>query len=358
MEGKGSDTEDEFEDLLEDAMGDFPDKPHKDPPPPYKPPANPDPEIALSPAPQGGVLDVVVAEDLPDIDMKIRESEFKMKGEIIKKNNELTTRIDKLETMLKICGCDTDWEKINKMSQKIQSRFRGNKDRSEMEGKHPDYFINRKVTKGWIVIRGCDAFNNDTPEPYPYPYMTEDGIPSSVEGSYTGKHGSVPQGSDLYKRLMRGDPVPGHMIEEKDMKQITIDYGYVGFTVDNKRMSSYDAPWTRYNWWLYPSPDRKYQNKDHNQMLENTIKAENIWLIDTHIAPGVSLHLIKKKIKEGFVIEFEDPLDAREMDQLMGVVSGYKKKKKSKRKKSKKKKSRRSSKKKKKSKRKKSRRRK
>ena len=81
-------------------------------------------------------------------------------------------RVKKLETMLKICGCDTDWEKINKMSQKIQSRFRGNKDRSEIKSKYPDYFINRKVTKGWIVIRGGDAFNHDTPEPYPTPYMT------------------------------------------------------------------------------------------------------------------------------------------------------------------------------------------
>jgi hypothetical protein len=277
MEGKGSDTEDEFEDLLEDAMGDFPDKPHKDPPPPYKPPANPDPEIALSPAPQGGVISAELLEDSVEI----------------KKLNE---KVDGLEEKIRIC-CP---EKPDKEKEKIKPK---------RDVKY-DY-----KTRGWIAIRGGSA--------------------------YSGNIGPLSGPRDRPRKPKPHRPGQAYLREYREARKILIlGMGLVGYSERNAVRN--------HEWWP------RDQTHDPDEMLKNTIKESHT---DQYIAPGVSLHLIKKKIKEGFVIEFEDPLDAQEMEQLMGTVSGYKKKKR-KKKKSKKKKSRRSSKKKKKSKRKKSRRRK
>ena len=44
-------------------------------------------EIAESPAPIPST--VLMAENIPDIDMKIRDSEFKMKGELIQLRNKV-----------------------------------------------------------------------------------------------------------------------------------------------------------------------------------------------------------------------------------------------------------------------------
>ena len=82
-------------------------------------------------------MNVLMAEDIPDINMKIRESEFKMKGEIIQLNN----RIVKLERDMKLCCPNYD-----KLATNIQSRFRGNKDRIETIKNNPEVF--NKVTKG------------------------------------------------------------------------------------------------------------------------------------------------------------------------------------------------------------------
>lgn len=263
MEGKGTDTEDEFEDLLEDAKGDFPDKPREDPPP-YKPPANPDTEIALSPAPQGGVISAELLEDSVEI----------------KKLNE---KVDGLEEKIRIC-CP---EKPDKEKEKIKPK---------RDVKY-DY-----KTRGWIAIRGGSA--------------------------YSGNIGPLSGPRDK-PRKRQGRP--GKVGTRKGRKNDIVEMGLVGYS---ERNAVENQQW-------YP----RDQTQDPDEMLKNTIKESHS---DQYIAPGVSLHLIKQKIKEGFVIEFEDPLDAREMDQLMGAVSGYKKKKKKKRS-SKKKKSRRSSKKKKKS---------
>ena len=95
-------------------------------------------EEAPSPAPAPS--NIVMAEDFPDIDMKIRESEFKMKGENIKLKN----RIEKLERDVKLCCPDYD-----KQAKKIQSRLRGNKERKEVTETHYDP---RYKTKGLIII--------------------------------------------------------------------------------------------------------------------------------------------------------------------------------------------------------------
>ena len=97
-----------------------------------------DKEEAPSPAPAPS--NVVMAEDFPDIDMKIRESEFKMKGENIKLKN----RIEKLERDVKLCCPDYD-----KQATKIQSRLRANKERKEVTETHYDP---RYKTKGLIII--------------------------------------------------------------------------------------------------------------------------------------------------------------------------------------------------------------
>ena len=271
MEGKEPDTDDEFN------------------VPSYDPPSY---GSLTAPSPAPIPTNVLLAETTPDIDMKIRESEFKMKGETIKKNNELTTRIDKLETMLKICGCDTDWEKINKMSQKIQSRFRGNKDRIETARKYPP-----KVTKGWIVVIGGSAFSGDV-------------------GTHGIAHNSEP------KRVT-------------DRRKFVLDMGLVAFSMRNNPGDQ--------SWWP------RDQTNDPNIMLKESIREGHT---DTHISPGVSFQAIKDKMSEGFKIVFDDKNDERSFGD--GVRAGSKKKKKSgfkkrrssKRKNSKKKKSKRSSKKK------------
>jgi len=119
MKDKGSDTDEGLEVLLEDAMRDFSDKPHEDPPPPYKPPANPYPEIALSPAPQGGVLDAELLEDSAEI----------------KKLNE---RIDKLEEKIRIC-CP---EKEKEVSKKYTA-----------------------YTENWVYLPQTDAFPGENHYP-------------------------------------------------------------------------------------------------------------------------------------------------------------------------------------------------
>ena len=255
-----------------------------------------DPSIAPSPAPipletnnDIPVLsaipesDVLVAEDL-DIDMKIRESEFKMKGEIIKKNNELKERIDKLETILKIC-CDTDWEKFNRMSEKIQSRFRGNKDRNEMRDKHPEYFES-KVTKGWVIFKS------------PVDLASWNSI------ARRKKVENPPKNLNLLK-------VPLKQIHGKDMnliiqnKDIT-KQGYLIWCPNQAQCYHYDS-------------DISFTA---DQIIEQAIympteeELNGQWRCEIWIVPGASFKLIKQKIYEGYEIEFTDKRDKVAMNLL------------------------------------------
>jgi hypothetical protein len=264
MEGKEPDTDDEFN------------------VPSYDPPSY---GSLTAPSPAPIPTNVLLAETTPDIDMKIRESEFKMKGETIKLQN----RIEKLEMDMKLCCPNYD-----KLATNIQSRFRGNKDRTETARKYPPKVTN--VTKGWIVVIGGSAFSGDV-------------------GTHGIAHNSEP------KRVI-------------DRRKFVLDMGLVAFSMRNTSASLRG----RQDWWP------RDQTKDPNIMLKESIREGHT---DTHISPGVSFQAIKDKMSEGFKIVFDDKNDERSCK----LRAGYKKKKrKSKKKKykrsSKKKKSKRSSKKK------------
>ena len=250
MEGKEPDTDDEFN------------------VPSYDPPSYV-PLMAPSPAPIP--TNVLLAETTPDIDMKIRESEFKMKGETIKLQN----RIEKLEMDMKLCCPNYD-----KLATNIQSRFRGNKDRTETARKYPP-----KVTKGWIVVIGGSAFSGNV-----------------------GAHGIAHNGG------------PKSVI---DRRKFVLDMGLVAFSMRNNPGDQ--------SWWP------RDQTKDPNIMLKESIREGHT---DTHISPGVSFRAIKDKMSEGFKIVFDDKNDERSFK----LRAGFKKKTKSKKRKYKKKKSKRSSK--------------
>ena len=260
MEGKEPDTDDEFN------------------VPSYDPPSY---GSLTAPSPAPIPTNVLLAETTPDIDVKIRESEFKMKGETIKLQN----RIEKLEMDMKLCCPNYD-----KLATNIQSRFRGNKDRTETARKYPPKVTN--VTKGWIVVIGGSAFSGNV-------------------GPLSGER-SVP-------------------VNVFDRRKVVLDMGLVGFSMRNNPGDQ--------RWWP------RDQTKDPNIMLKESIREGHT---DTHISPGVSFQAIKDKMSEGFKIVFDDKND----EMSCKLRAGYKKKKsKSKKRKSKlKKKSKRSSKKKRKSK--------
>lgn len=263
--------------------------------PDYDPPEY-DPSTAPSPAPipletnnDIPVLsaipesDVLVAEDL-DIDMKIRESEFKMKGEIIKKNNELKERIDKLETILKIC-CDTDWEKFNRMSEKIQSRFRGNKDRNEMRDKHPEYFEN-KVTKGWVIFKS------------PVDVASWNSI------ARRKKVQNPPKNLNLLKvrlKQIRGNDI-NLIIQNKDITK----QGYLAWCPNQAQSYHYDSD-------ISFTADQIIEQAIY-MPTEEELNGE--WRCEIWIIPGASLKLIKQKIYEGYKIEFTDKRDKDAMNLL------------------------------------------
>jgi hypothetical protein len=100
------------------------------------------------------IQQVVMSETMPDIDMKIRESEFKMKGEII----QLRNKVLKLERDVGLCCPNYD-----KMATNIQSRFRGKKDRTEMTQKYPEVF-NKFAGLPWTAETLKDAKNRQIVE--------------------------------------------------------------------------------------------------------------------------------------------------------------------------------------------------
>ena len=252
-------------------------------------------ELAQSPAPQPGLStdatltdatltphmseyqvgphDVLMAEDTPDINMKIRESEFKMKGVIIQLNN----RISKLELDMKLCCPNYD-----KLATNIQSRFRGNKDRIETLKNNPimnnpEYTYNN--TKGWIVIKNA-----------------QDGIWKPVPHTVDGRFGI----ETMKERTNFGFwACPKH-------------HNYTGGLVENNKE-------------LEKILKFYIQKGRHNG---------TDWLCDFYVAPGVPVILIKQKMKEGFEIEFEDERDSICVKRLTLKGSFKKKKRKSKRNKS------------------------
>jgi hypothetical protein len=218
MEGKDSDTDEEFNDVLsENEISEKVSEPEYDPPE-----YDPNPYMgnvilspAPAPAPQGDVVDAEFLED----------------SEEIKKLNK---RIDRLEEKIRIC-CPEKEEKP-----KIDVKY--------------DY-----KTRGWIIIRGGSAY-------------------SGKIGPLSGPRKFPPRNSGR--------------------NEVIESMGLVGYSERNGVNRDTTTWWPR------------DQTHDPDEMLKNTIKESHT---DTHIASGVSLHLIKKKIDEGFVIEFEDPLDASEM---------------------------------------------
>ena len=232
---------------------------------------------APSPAP-APLQEVVMGETIPDIDMKIRESEFKMKGELI----QLRNKVLKLERDVGLC-CP-NYGKYDKMATNIQSRFRGMKDRTEMTQKYPEVFNKPpeipEVTKGWIVIKGGSAFSGNIG-----PLSGPRNVPVSVF----------------------------------DRRKTILGMGLVGFSMRNGWRGQDDT-----SWWP------RDQTNDPNIMLVETIKESHT---DQHIAPGVSFELIQQKMKEGFEIEFEDERDRLAMDTgfAMGKHRGGKKRSKKKR---------------------------
>ena len=109
----------------------------------------------LSPAPMPSE-GIIMGEPMPDIDMKIRESEFKMKGEIIRLNN----RIDKLVTHIN--SCCPSFDEYEKHAKTIQSRFRGNKDRTSVMSEHPDFLIQNKHKITKIEVMSGDLIDSIT----------------------------------------------------------------------------------------------------------------------------------------------------------------------------------------------------
>ena len=188
------------------------------------------------------IQQVVMSETMPDIDMKIRESEFKMKGEII----QLRNKVLKLERDVGLCCPNYD-----KMATNIQSRFRGKKDRTEMTQKYPEVF--NKVTKGWVVIK--DA---------------QDGI---------WNHSSANWGENGYNGI-------------EIMKEKT-DFGFWACP----RHNNYTGGLVQNN---------KELEEILNVYIKKGSARSGAWVCDFHVAPGVSYDLIKQKMNEGFEIEFED----------------------------------------------------
>jgi hypothetical protein len=223
MEGKDSDTDEEFKDVLsENEISGKVSEPEYDPPEydpnPYMGNVILSPAPAPAPAPQGSVVN----------------AEFLEESEEIKKLNE---RIDGLEEKIRICCPEKEKEKIKP---KIDVKY--------------DY-----KTRGWISIRGGSA--------------------------YSGKIGPLSGPREIPPR-------------NSGRNEVIESMGLVGYSERNGVNGDTTTWWPR------------DQTHDPDEMLKNTIKESHT---DTHIASGVSLHLIKKKIDEGFVIEFEDPLDASEM---------------------------------------------
>jgi hypothetical protein len=274
-------------------------------------------ELAQSPAPQPGLStdatltdatltphmseyqvgphDVLMAEDTPDINMKIRDSEFKMKGVIIQLNN----RISKLELDMKLCCPNYD-----KLATNIQSRFRGNKDRIETIKNNPEYTYNN--TKGWVIIKNVSGFNPTTTITYAI--------------------------QDRYK-LPRVARDKRHWDKIDIMKK---NHRYMlGFWVflmpkgpDNHAPGELPLAYAAAHHAAHTPAALKH-------ILENIRKSEmDSYRCDYYVKPGVPVILIKQKMKEGFEIEFEHERDSIGVKLITLKGSLKKKKRKSKRNKS------------------------
>ena len=259
-------------------------------------------ESETDPPPYSEILGstVLIAENTPDIDMKIRESEFKTNGEIIKVKN----RIDKLERDVKLCCPDYD-----KVATKLQSRLRGNKERWEFQEGHPDLY--KKLTEDWVYFPFADAF----PE----------GIPTGFK-----------QGGPRYTTIGPSDSM--ETMKSDALTDRQIKGGYDGFATDG------------YHMW--------FRGKSKEELVDNIVSAGSPGhtKCDLYIAPGIDIHLLVAKHREGHDIEFcskrdkrifsviRDSLPDRVIQEDVGGSSGVRRagiRKKSRRKKSRRKKSRR-----------------
>lgn len=205
---------------------------------------------------------VIMGEQLPDIDMKIRESEFKMKGEIIKLQN----RLGKIERDVGLCCPDYD-----KLTTNIQSRFRGNKDRKILSKEilERNKKLSKGVSRGWVTIK--DA---------------ADGIWSVGTALRQAQRAGL-EGIDISIEIMKDNSNFGFWRCPKNNN-------YAGGIVQTKG--------------------------DLEQILQKHITGRSLgWLCDFYVAPGAPLKLIKEKMNQGFTIEFEDENDKKEVEEMTGA---------------------------------------
>ena len=312
--------------------------------------------------------DVIVAEAL-DIDMKISESEFKMKGEIIKLQN----RLGKIERDVGLCCPDYD-----KLTTNIQSRFRGNKDR-ERHGT----LAWQQVTMGWVIIKDAQwGFGGGSMAP-----ITAFPVGTAEKGSAEAERLRLSRRPDARSALdwveQTGEIHENHrfwITHALAQRQLSADRrSWTGSQYPELRDSSPIHPWPRienmkdksiFGFWRGAPGTAEggydggiVETRDNLEIIlqefitkpylqQNRALAEGAgpgnswWLCDFYVAPGTSLQLIKIKKDEGFTIEFENENDKKKVEAMKG--GGYKnkksKKKKSKKKKTKKKKTRRKSK--------------
>ena len=250
--------------------------------PPYMTSQDPPPYNAalqsVSPSQQ-----VIMGEQLPDIDMKIRESEFKMKGEIIKLQN----RLGKIERDVRLCCPDYD-----KLTTNIQSRFRGNKDRKILRAQYE-----KSYTNGWTIIKDAGG-----------------------EVDFRSNGGKAVALSDTSNKNMKDKSNFGFW--RGSLPQMA---GMAGIVPTKKALEQI----------------LQIIIKDRTSRLHIS------QMCDFYVGPGIPLKLIKEKIDKGFTIEFEDTNDKRGIAAMIGGGKNKSKKKKSKKKKTRRKKTRRKSKKKK-----------
>lgn len=161
-------------------------------------------------------------------------------------------------------------------AEKIQKRFRGNRERKELMEQYPDTF--NKKTKGWVIFKS------------PVDMASRNSIARRKKVKNPPKNKRM---LDIPLKQIRGDV---NLIKQD---KNVIKQGGLAWCPHNKWCGNYSAD-------ISFKPDDFIKDVIYKP-TEEELRGE--WRCEILIPPGASIKLIKQKIKEGFKIEFEDKRD-------------------------------------------------
>ena len=162
-------------------------------------------------------------------------------------------------------------------AEKIQKRFRGNRERKKLREQYPDASFNKK-TKGWIIFK------------------------SPVD---------MASRNSIARRKKVKNPPKNKRMLDIPLKQLGNDVNLI--KQDKSVIKQGGLAWCPHNKWCGNySTDISFTPDDFIKDViykptEKELRGE--WRCEILIPPGASIKLIKQKIKEGFKIKFEDKRD-------------------------------------------------